>query len=181
MSETDTLTVQHVDQKGTVLVLVTQSCLTLCDPMDYSSSWSSAGKNTGVGSNCLLQGIFPAQGSNPGLPHCRQILFCVSHQESPDKKGLWTQTLTLPSCIQGTIAFLRTVRPSSPSLAVQCIAETDWQPGPLLQCLHLDKCLFRPQNTKTLERTKNNCVHVQLGQTMDNKIQKDPKTTKRHF
>ena len=41
------------------------------------------GKNTGVGCHCLLQGIFPFQGSNPGLPHCRQILYWLSHQGTP--------------------------------------------------------------------------------------------------
>ena len=49
-----------------------QSCLTLRDPMDYSPPGSSVtgdspGKNTGVGCHVLLQGIFPTQGSNPGL------------------------------------------------------------------------------------------------------------------
>ena len=49
-------------------------------PMDYSPPGSSVhgdspGKNTGVGCCTLLQGIFPTQGSNPGLPHCRQILY----------------------------------------------------------------------------------------------------------
>ena len=39
--------------------------------------WDSPGKNTGVGCPFLLQGIFPTQGSNPGLPHCRQMLFTV--------------------------------------------------------------------------------------------------------
>ena len=48
---------------------VTQSCPTLCDPMDYSP-WNSPGKNTGVGSLSLLQGIVPTQGLNPGLLHC---------------------------------------------------------------------------------------------------------------
>ena len=46
---------------------VSQSCLTLCDPMDYTvlySLWNSPGQNTGVGSCSLLQGIFPTQGSN---------------------------------------------------------------------------------------------------------------------
>ena len=43
----------------------------------------SPGKNTGVGSPSLLQGIFPTQGSNPGLPHGRQILYQLSHKESP--------------------------------------------------------------------------------------------------
>ena len=40
-------------------------------------------KNTGVGSLSLLQGIFPTQGSNPGLPHCGQILYQLSHKGSP--------------------------------------------------------------------------------------------------
>ena len=43
-------------------------------------SMDSPGKNTGVGCYALLQGIFPIQRSNPGLPHCRQILYCLSHQ-----------------------------------------------------------------------------------------------------
>ena len=102
---------------------VTQSCPTLCDPVDCSlpgfsvhgilqarilewvtisfsrgSSWprdrtrvscigvrhfnlwaTREAQNTGVGSLALLQGIFPTQGSNPGLPHCRQILYQLSH------------------------------------------------------------------------------------------------------
>ena len=64
------------------------SCPTLCDPMDYSPPGSSVhgdspGKNTEVGCHALLQGIFPTQGLNPGLPHCRQILYLLSHQGSP--------------------------------------------------------------------------------------------------
>ena len=45
--------------------------------------WDPPGKNTGVGCHALLQGIFPIQGSNPGLPHCRRILYQLSHQGSP--------------------------------------------------------------------------------------------------
>ena len=61
--------------------------LTLCDPMDYcppgtSVHGDSPGKNTGEGCHTLLQGIFPTQESNPGLPHCRQVLYCLSHQGS---------------------------------------------------------------------------------------------------
>ena len=41
------------------------------------------GKNTGAGSLSLLQGFFPTQGSNPGLLHCREILYHLSHQGSP--------------------------------------------------------------------------------------------------
>jgi len=43
----------------------------------------SPGQNTGVRSRSLLQGIFPTQGWNPGLPHCRQILYQLTHQGSP--------------------------------------------------------------------------------------------------
>ena len=52
-------------------------------PHGRYSPWDSPGQNTGVGSLCLLQGIFPTQGSNPGLPHCRQFLYQLSHQGSP--------------------------------------------------------------------------------------------------
>ena len=44
------------------------------------SPWNSPGQNTGVGGCSLLQGIFPTQGSNPGLRHCRRILYQLSHQ-----------------------------------------------------------------------------------------------------
>ena len=47
------------------------------------SPWNSPGQNTGVGSCSLLQGIFSTQGSNPGLPHCRRILYQLSHKGSP--------------------------------------------------------------------------------------------------
>ena len=67
----------------TVLCLVIQSCPTLCDAMDCSLPGSSVhldspGRNTGC--HALLQVIFPTQGSNPGLLHCRQILYWLSHQ-----------------------------------------------------------------------------------------------------
>ena len=71
-----------------VLCFIAKSCPALCDPMDYSPPGSfvhkdSLGKNTGVGCYTFLQGTFPTQGSNPGLPHCRQILYYLSHQGSP--------------------------------------------------------------------------------------------------
>ena len=66
---------------------VTQSCLTLCDHMYCSLPGSSVhgifpGKNTGMGCHFLPQEIFPAKGLNLGLPHCRQTLYCLSHQGS---------------------------------------------------------------------------------------------------
>ena len=45
--------------------------------------WNSPGQNTGVGSLSLLQGIFPTQGSNPDLMHCRRMLYQLSHKRSP--------------------------------------------------------------------------------------------------
>ena len=50
------------------------------DPHGLYSPWNSPGHNTGVDSLSLLQGIFPSQGSNPGLPHCRWILYQLSYQ-----------------------------------------------------------------------------------------------------
>ena len=52
-------------------------------PHGLYSPWNSPGKNTRVGSLSLLQGIFPTQRSNPGLLHCRQILYQLSHKGSP--------------------------------------------------------------------------------------------------
>ena len=68
--------------------LVAQLCLTLCNPIDCSPPGSSVhgnspGKNTGMGGHSLLQGIFSTQRSNPGLLHCRWILYHLSHWESP--------------------------------------------------------------------------------------------------
>ena len=79
-------------------VKVARSSLTLCDPMDFFTTsihpWHSPGQNTGVGSCSLLQGIFPTQGSNPGLLHCRQIPYQLSHKGSPFYCGRYT-VLTL--------------------------------------------------------------------------------------
>ena len=65
-------------------VKVARLCPTLCNPMDYTvhSPWNSPGWNTGVGSLSLLWGFFPTQGLNPGLLHCRQILYQLSHKNS---------------------------------------------------------------------------------------------------
>ena len=52
-------------------------------PHGLYSPGNSQDQNTGVVSCSFLQGIFPTQGSNPGLPHCRQILYQLSHQGSP--------------------------------------------------------------------------------------------------
>ena len=62
-----------------------------CSALFYSATpqttrlpcqWDFSGNSTGVDCHFLLQGIIPAQGSNPGLPHCRQTLYSLSHQGS---------------------------------------------------------------------------------------------------
>ena len=55
-------------------------------PIRLLCPWDSPGKDSGVGCHFLLQGIFPTQGSSPGLLNCRQILYCLSHQGSPTQQ-----------------------------------------------------------------------------------------------
>ena len=57
------------------------------------SPWNSPGQNTRVGSLFLLQGIFPVQGSNPGLPHCRWILYQLSYLSEKPGTGVLVQIL----------------------------------------------------------------------------------------
>ena len=68
--------------------VVAQLCPAVCNFVDSSLPGSfvhadSPGKNTGVGCHALLQGIFPTQGLNPGLPRFRQILYHLSQQGGP--------------------------------------------------------------------------------------------------
>ena len=53
-------------------------------PASFLCPWNCPGKNTGVGCHSLLQGVFPTQRSNPGLLHCRHILYHLSHQVLPN-------------------------------------------------------------------------------------------------
>ena len=80
-------------------------------PHGLYSPWNSPGQNTGVGSLSLLQGIFPTQGSNPALPHCRWLLYHLSHKGSPgilewiaypfSRGSSWSRNRTGVSCIAG--------------------------------------------------------------------------------
>ena len=69
-------------------------CLVVHRVWLFVTPWSTPGssvhgdtprKNTGVSFHAFLQGIFPTQGSNPSLPHCKRILYHLSHQGSPRK------------------------------------------------------------------------------------------------
>ena len=91
-----------------------ESCSVMSDsswPHRLYSQWNSPGQNTGVGCLSLLQGIFPTQGWNPGLPHCRWILYQLSHKGSPrilewvaypfPRGSSWPRNWTGVSCIAG--------------------------------------------------------------------------------
>ena len=75
--------------------------------------WSSLGQNTGVGSLSLLQGIFPTQRSNPGLPHCRRILYQLSHNGSPKMEKRNKQTYFQ----RGNVDVQQAMAPHSSTLA----------------------------------------------------------------
>ena len=84
-------------------------------PHGLYSPRNSAGQNYGVGSHSLLQGIFPTQGSNPGLLHYRQILYQLSHKKSPrilewvavpfSRGSSQSRNRTKVSCIAGGLFF----------------------------------------------------------------------------
>ena len=91
-----------------------ESCSVMSDFLQLHGqyrSWNSLGQNTGVGSLSLLQGIFWTQGSNPGLPCCRWILYKLSHQGSSrilewvacpfSSRSSWLRNWTRVSCIAG--------------------------------------------------------------------------------
>ena len=78
-------------------MLVTQSCLILCDPR-LLNPWDFPGKYTRLGCHFLPQGIFLTQGFNPVISHCRQILYHLSYQGNSvfRESGLkWTRLISL--------------------------------------------------------------------------------------
>ena len=72
--------------------------------------WDFLGKSTGVGCHSLLQGIFLTQGLNPGLPHCRQMLYYLSHQgkskKSANRASLVVQTVKRLSSSAGDLGLI---------------------------------------------------------------------------
>ena len=89
---------------STHLALESESCSVLSDSLQLHGlyrPWNSPGQDTGVGSLSLLQGIFPTQGSNPGVPHCRRILYQLSHEGR-----LWKLCPYLKYCFVPVVGFL---------------------------------------------------------------------------
>ena len=112
-------------------------------PHGVYSPWNSPGQNTGVGSLSLLQGIFPTQESNPGLPHCRRIHYQLSHQGSP--LNVYPTSYFGP----GPLDISPTSDSRGLTLAAECLL-TCFQTNPLgfltnvkefirVSCLHLSK------------------------------------------
>ena len=74
-------------------MLVTQLCPTLRDLMDgVLCPWDFPGKNTGVGCHSFLQGIFPTQGPNPGILHCRHTLLVWATRAAHSKPVSFTSS-----------------------------------------------------------------------------------------
>ena len=101
-------------QGWVTVVPESESCSVVSDslrPHGLYSPWISPGQNTRMGSLSPLQRLFPTQGSNPGLPHCRWILYQLSHQGSPrilewitypfSSGSSWPRNRIRVSCIAG--------------------------------------------------------------------------------
>ena len=131
------------------------------------SPWNSPGQNTGVGSLSLLQGILPTQGSNPGLPHCRGILYQLSHQGSlrilewvayPFSRYSQPRDWTQVSRIAGGFFTSWAIREAQPWLRAFFKKLTSWQgeifiwrfffkPSNFRFFLNNNECLFKFRNS----------------------------------
>ena len=91
--------------------------------------WDFPGRSPGVGCHFLLQGIFLTQGLNPGLPHCRQTLYCLSHQGSRSERA---QVITAKF-----VNFHKYTGEASTQTEHQIITSTQRPPRALLRGVHV--------------------------------------------
>ena len=127
-----------ISKEGKKMVISeSESCSVMSNslwPHRRYSQWNSPGQNTRVGRLSLLQGIFPTQGWNPGLPHCRWILYQLSHKGSPrilewvaypfPGGSSWPRNWTGVSCIAGgffTNWAMREAQQDGKSIQIDCI------------------------------------------------------------
>jgi len=82
-------------------------------PHGLYSPWNSPGQNTGVSRLSLLQGIFPTQESNSGLPHCRRILYQLSQQGSPSQHQGLFQWISSSHQVAKVLDFSFSISPSN--------------------------------------------------------------------
>ena len=122
---------------------------------------NSPGQSTRVGSLSLLQGIFPTQGSNPDLPHCRWILYQLSHQRSPrilecvaypfSSRFSWPRNRTRVFCIAGGLFtnwaikedFIISIKKKKPRLLL--VPRTKSSPQLLLHCVRMFARYFQKE------------------------------------
>ena len=108
-------------------------------PRGLYSPWDSPDQNTGVGSLSLLQEIFPTQGANTGLPHCRLIVYHLSHQGSPrilewvvysfSRGSSQPRNWTGVSCIAGGLLTSWAVRIWGMILKISSSTKASWYMG----------------------------------------------------
>ena len=138
-----------------VKVLVTQSSLTLCDPMDYSLcqpplSMEFSRQEYWSGLPFTFLGIFPTYGLNPGLLYCRHILYCLTHWRRE-----WLPTPGfLPRGLHGQSMSL----PAGKSLPLPKLVHKIWKMWLLLQmCRHLYKATKITKNQENRTQPKDYC------------------------
>ena len=122
-----------------------QSRPTLCDPMDYTGPELSRPEHWSGGSLSFLRGIFPTQGLNSGLLHCRQILYQLSHKGSPkilewvaypfSRGSSWPRNQSGVSCITGRFFTNWAIREALSLRSPQWCWWRNAHGGQLHQCL----------------------------------------------
>ena len=141
-------------------VLVTESCPTLSDPIDYNLPMGFSRQEYGVGSHSLLQRIFPTQGSNSCTG--RQVLYRLGHQRSPHDLGWWRNH---PS--QRIVIFFFNQLPVNTQTQVKKYSKSIWNSNYINQCsrstlkqnckVHIASSMDR-QMTLELVRSGWNCI-----------------------
>ena len=95
-------------------------------PTRLCCPWDSPGKNTGVGCHFLLQGIFPTQGSNPGLPHCRQMV-TLSQSWTIKKTESWRIENFVLWCWRRLLRVPWSAKRSNQSILKKLTLNIDWK------------------------------------------------------
>ena len=118
-------------------------------PHGLYSPWNSPGQNTAVGSLSLLQGIFSIQGLNPGLLHCKQILYQLNHQGSPrilewvaypfSSGSSWPRNWTTISCTAGEFFTYWAMREALISMSSLLSCQSLLLKTPMLCIIHMKR------------------------------------------
>ena len=126
-------------------------------PAGFLCPWDSPGKNTGVGYHALFQGIFPTQGSNLSLLHCKWILYPLSHLVSASSPGLWVII-----CISCSTTVVKKSKRGWMKLWHRALGAQWWPCVPIFELhvvFHKIQALSCPQGLRVLfySATNRNC------------------------